>query len=194
MPDHRSICVYCSSSDAVDAVYFEAARAVGAELGRRSRRLVYGGTDVGLMGAVAQAARDAGAQVHGVIPESIRDKGIAAAWLDELIVTPDLRTRKAEMERRADAFLALPGGFGTLEELLEAMTQRQLRAHNKPIVLLNTQGFFDPLLALFEGLYQGRFARIEHRALYAVARDPLEALDLADAEPGAPLPPKWFPR
>ncbi|MBI1357692.1 MAG: TIGR00730 family Rossman fold protein [Acidobacteria bacterium] len=189
-----SICVYCASSGAVDEAYFQAAREVGAEIGRRGRRLIYGGTDVGLMGAVAAAAREAGAEVHGVIPEAIRQVGIAAEWVDELVVTPDLRARKAEMERRADAFLALPGGFGTLEELFEAITQRQLRAHNKPIVLLNTAGFFDPLLALFEELYQRRFARSEHRQLYAVARDPVEALDLAEAPPAEPLPPKWFSR
>lgn len=189
----ESICVYCASSSAVDGVYFDAAREVGAEIGRRGRRLVYGGADAGLMQAVAQSAREHGAKVEGVIPRSIHDMGLGAEWVDELVIADCLRTRKAEMERRADAFVVLPGGFGTLEELLETMTQRQLGQHGKPIVLLNTAGFFDPLLALFENLYRSRFARDEHRTLYGVADSPSAALDLTEQVP-APLPPKWMDR
>jgi len=189
----ESICVYCSSSSAVDAVFFDAAREVGAEIGRRGRRLVYGGADAGLMHVVAQSARNHGALIEGVIPKPIHALGLGAEWVDELVVTECLRTRKAEMERRADAFLVLPGGFGTLEELLETLTQRQLRIHGKPVVLLNTAGFFNPLLDLFENLYRSGFAREEQRLSYAVADTPAAALDLTEAE-AAQLPPKWRDR
>ena len=188
----ESICVYCSSSDAVDGAYFEAARELGAEIARRKLRLVYGGTDIGLMGVVAKAAKTGGGQVIGVIPEAIRAMGIASTIDDELVVTADVRSRKAVMEDRADAFIALPGGFGTLEELLEAITHRQLRYHNKPIVLLNAAGFYDPLAALFDELFEHGFAKPKYRALYAIAATPAEAVDLALAEVGEPLPAKWF--
>ena len=188
----ESVCVYCSSSDAVDGAYFEAARELGVEIARRKLRLVYGGTDIGLMGVVAKAAKSSGGEVIGVIPEAIRAMGIASTIDDELVVTADVRSRKAVMEDRADAFIALPGGFGTLEELLEAITHRQLRYHNKPIVLLNAAGFYDPLAALFEELFQHGFAKQKYRALYAIAATPAEAVDLAMAEVGEPLPTKWF--
>ncbi len=187
----RSICVYCSSSDAVEPHYFDAARSLGEQVAARGHSLVYGGADVGLMGALARSARQGGARVIGVIPEAIHEKGIAAKEIDELIVTPDLRSRKQAMEERADAFIALPGGFGTLEELLEVVTLRQLQLHAKPIVLLNVDGFYDPLLALFEQLYRGRFAKDAHRRTYAVAAHPAEALDLAE-QATPPLPAKWF--
>ncbi len=188
----ESICVYCSSSDAVDGAYFKAAGELGAEMARRNLRLVYGGTDVGLMGVVAKAAKNGGGQVIGVIPEAIRAMGIASTLDDELVVTPDMRSRKAVMEDRADAFIALPGGFGTLEELLEAITHRQLRYHNKPIVLLNVGGFYDPLAALFDELFEHGFAKPKYRALYAIAPTPAAAVDLAMTEAAEPLPSKWF--
>lgn len=186
----EAICVYCSSSSTVAPVFQEAARELGAEIGRRRRRLVYGGADAGLMHIVSEAAREHGAKVEGVIPQSIHALGLGAEWVDELVVTDCLRTRKAEMERRADAFVVMPGGFGTLEELFETMTQRQLRQHNKPIVLLDTAEFFQPLLALFDNLYLSGFAREEHRGLYEVASTPAQALDLTEVRPLEP-PPKW---
>ncbi|MFA6547179.1 MAG: TIGR00730 family Rossman fold protein, partial [Limisphaerales bacterium] len=115
----KSICVYCSSSSAVDARYVEAAVEFGTHLGRRGLTLVYGGASVGLMGQLAQAVHRGGGRVLGVIPQSLRDREIAYEAADELVVTRDLRERKAVMESRADAFVALPGGFGTLEEVLE---------------------------------------------------------------------------
>ncbi len=119
--------------------------------------------------------------------------GIASKRDDELVVTPDMRSRKAVMEDRADAFIALPGGFGTLEELLEAITHRQLRYHNKPIVLLNVSGFYDPLASLFEELFEHGFAKPVYRSLYALAETPVEAVDLATAAVVAePLPTKWL--
>jgi len=186
----RTICVYAASSDTVDSVYREAAAELGADAARRGMTLVYGGAHVGLMRAAAEAAQSAGGPVIGVIPRAIEERGLAHGGADELHITRDMRERKAEMERRADAFIALPGGFGTLEELAEILVLRQLRYHAKPIVLLNTAGFYDPLLALFEHFYESRFAKPEHRALYAVATTPAEALDRA-AEPPTELPEKW---
>ena len=189
----ETVCVYASSSDVVDGAYREAAAELGAEAARRGLTLVYGGAHVGLMRHAAEAAQAAGGRVIGVIPRAIEARGIAHAGADELIITRDMRERKAEMERRADAFIALPGGFGTLEELAEILVLRQLRYHSKPVVLLNTNGFYDPLLALFEHFYQSRMARPEHRELYAVARTPAEALDRA-ADPAVELPEKWISR
>jgi len=187
----RTICVYCSSSDRIDEAYFEAARAVGREIGRRGHELVYGGANRGLMKAVAQSTLDAGGRVTGVIPQAIADHGLTESGLDELIVTRDLRERKAAMEKRADAFLALPGGFGTLEELLEVLTLKQLRLHDKPIALLNVSGHFEPLMAAFEGLIDSQFVHEQHRSLYGIFGDVAAAFEHLEAEPGEDAPDKW---
>jgi uncharacterized protein (TIGR00730 family) len=189
--------VYCSSSGSVAPVHAEAARAFGAGLAERGHGLVWGGAKVGLMGEVAGAARAGGGPTVGVIPESMLAREIADHEADELIVTPDMATRKAEMAHRADAFVALPGGFGTLEELFEQLTLRLLRFHDKPIVIVDVEGFWAPLVALFEHLYEERFARPESRAAYVVADGAaagLVALDeaLAAAAPAPDLPGKWL--
>jgi uncharacterized protein (TIGR00730 family) len=186
-----TVCVYCSSSAAVEPVHVAAAQALGRGLGEQGHDLVWGGASVGLMGEVARATRAAGGRTIGVIPESMLAVEIADHDADELLVTPDMGSRKAEMARRADAFVALPGGFGTLEELLEQLTLRLLRLHDKPIVLVDVDGFWQPLLALFEHLYDGRFARPASRAAYAVAATPTDALALL-AAPAAALPGKWL--
>ncbi len=193
MPPPRHVCVYCSSSAAVDARHVEVARALGDALGARGDVLVWGGATVGLMGEVARAARLAGGRTVGVIPESLRAVEIADHAADELVVTDGMLERKAELARRADAFVALPGGFGTLEELLEQITGRLLGFHEKPIVLVDVGGFWQPLLDLFEHLYRERFARPESRAAYAVVTDVDGALAALDAPPPeAPLPRKWW--
>jgi hypothetical protein len=153
------LCIYCSSSNAVDTVYFQAARRVGHQLAARGDTLIYGGADIGLMGTLARAVSEGGGHVTGVMPEALRAKRITYDDADRIIITRDMRTRKATMARYADAFVALPGGFGTLEELFEILTERQLEIHRKPIVILNVHGFYDPLLALFEHIYRERFAR-----------------------------------
>ena len=178
-----AVCVFCSSSGAVDRQYLAAARELGASIARRRFTLVYDGADIGLMGALARAAHAEGGNVVGVIPERFQRKGIAYDAADELVVTADFRDRKAIMEQRADAFIALPGGFGTLEELLEILSLRHLRAHQKPVALVNTGQFFDPLLAMFERLYQGGFAKPEQRPAYRVAANPAEALDWVHNHP-----------
>lgn len=188
----KAICVFCSSSSAVDGIYNEAAAELGAGLAARRWKLVYGGTDIGLMGVVARAVHAGGGQVIGVIPEVLRDRGIGYMTADEHIVTRDMRERKAVMGDRSDAFLTMPGGFGTLEELAEVITLKQLQYHSKPIVLLNTGGFYDPLISLFEHFYTHKFAKPGNRALYHVAADVDAALSYIEAYQPADIEPKWF--
>lgn len=185
------MCVYCSSSSAVDPGHVALARDLGAALGARGDVLVWGGASVGLMGEVARATRAAGGRTVGVIPESLRAVEIADLAADELVVTADMLSRKAEMASRADAFVALPGGFGTLEELMEQLTARLLGFHHKPIVLADADGFWQPLLALFEHLYEQRFARPESRSAYSVVSDVAGILTALDG-PTASLPGKWL--
>ena len=188
----KNICVFSSSSDAVAPEYFEAAREVGAWIARKQMTLVYGGGKIGLMGAVAAAVHRHGGHVVGVIPRYLRKQEVAYEAADELIISKDLRERKAIMEERADAFVALPGGFGTLEEMLEILTLKQLGQHAKPVVFLNTSDFFRPLLGLFEQLYRERFTRPEHRELYHVAAAPADVFAYLEAYRPPRPPPKWF--
>jgi uncharacterized protein (TIGR00730 family) len=183
--------VYCSSSAAVDHAHVALARELGAALAARGDVLVWGGATVGLMGEVARAARAAGGHTIGVIPEALQAVEIADHAADELVITPDMLTRKAELARRADAFVALPGGFGTLEELLEQVTGRLLGWHDKPIVLAASDDFWRPLIELFEHLYRERFARPESRAAYAVVSDVAGVLAALDVPAGA-LPNKFL--
>ncbi len=186
-----NICVYCSSSNAVAPVFFEAAEVLGRYIARRGDTLIYGGADIGLMGALAHAAKDGGGRVVGIMPERLAAEPITFAAADEFIVTRDMRERKARMEALADAFFVLPGGFGTLEELAEILTLRQLGEHMKPIVLLNIRGFYDPLIALFEHYYREGFAK-PWRELYYVTGDVQAAFDYLDQyEPVMP-PRKWL--
>lgn len=185
------ICVYCSSSSAVDSVYTEAARALGARLAARGDTLVYGGATVGLMGVVARSVHAGGGRVIGVIPQQLVEKELAYREADELVITRDLRARKAEMDGRAEAFIALPGGFGTLEELLEVLTLRQLHFHERPIILLNTAGFYEPLIALFEHLYRERFAK-PARELYHLAAKVDEVFAYLESYQPVPAPDKWL--
>lgn len=154
-----SLCVYCASSEGIDERYRALAEDVGTEVGRRGWTLVSGGGSVSLMGAVARAARAAGARTVGVIPEELVAWEVADHDADELVVTPDMRTRKAEMDARSDAFLALPGGIGTLEELLEVWTARTLGMHGKPVVVLDPWGDLAPLRSLVGGLVRSGFVR-----------------------------------
>ena len=186
-----SICVYCSSSNAVDPHYVEAAVEFGMLLGQRGLTLVYGGASIGLMGQLAQAVQRSGGRVVGVIPQSLRDREIAYEAADELIVTRDLRERKAIMEARADAFVALPGGFGTMEEVLEVLTLKQLQVHAKPIVFLNTAGFYDRLLTVFEQLFEQRFTKAAYRDFYRVAAQPADVLHHLDHARPVPAVTKW---
>ncbi len=173
----KTLCVYCSSSNSIAPEYSTVTRELGEEIVARGWDLVYGGTTAGLMGILADAVMEAGGKVTGVIPGHIGNRGIAHRNLSELIVTADMRERKAIMDQRADAFLALPGGLGTLEEVFEMLTLKQLQIHARPIVFLNTRQFYQPLHAFLEHLIAERFAKPESSSLYHFADSPSEALD-----------------
>ena len=187
------ICVFCSSSSAVDEDYHDATAAFGRALAEAGHGLVYGGTDVGLMGTLAHAVRDAGGTVTGIVPRLFIERGIEDRAADELVVTDGMMARKQAMEERSHAFVALPGGFGTLDEILEMITLKQLGFHRKPVVLLEVEGFWQPLVDLFERLYEQRFAKPTYRALYHVAHSPADALShLTDHDEDDELPTKWY--
>ncbi|MCL6591067.1 MAG: TIGR00730 family Rossman fold protein [Firmicutes bacterium] len=176
----QTICVYSSSSCAIDRKYFKLAAELGQAIARRGDCLLFGGGMVGLMGAVAESVQQHGGSVIGVIPKALNLKGIVFEHCDELIITEGLRERKATMDARSDAFIALPGGYGTLEECLEIITLKQLRYHNKPIVILNQDHFYQPLLDQFELFIEERFAKNQCRNLYAVVTSVPEAMEYLD--------------
>ena len=188
---HKTIGVFCSSSNAVDTAYFEAAVDLGRLLAQHDYALVYGAGSVGLMGALARSVHAHGGRVIGFIPEFMHARGVAYTQCDELVVTRDMRERQALMEARSDAFVALPGGFGTLEELLEMLTFKQLEQHSKPIVMVNTRGFFDHLVRQFEHLRDEHFAKPDHLGLYHVAPDARRALEYIKSYQPVAVPSKW---
>ena len=183
--------VFSSSSDAIDPDFFEVATELGRSIAQRRDTLVYGGTKVGLMGAAARAVAENGGKVIGVIPRYMVEKGIDFSDC-EMHLTRDLRERKAKMESLADAFIVLPGGFGTLEELLEILTLKQLHQHQKAIVILNAKGFFDPLRELFEHVFRQRFAKETTRALYHFSSNVPDVFSYLDSYVPVPVPTKWF--
>ncbi|MFB3815680.1 MAG: TIGR00730 family Rossman fold protein [Terriglobales bacterium] len=187
-----NLCVFCSSSDVIEPDYFRAATELGHTMAQRGDVLVYGGTNAGLMGAVARAMHRHAGRVVGVIPGFMAARGLAYAPADELIVTKDIRERKARMEDRADAFIALPGGFGTLEEMLEIITLKQLQRHSKPVIFLNTGGFYDPLIALFEHMREHRFAKQHCDSLYYFAPDVPALFIYLDHYRPPKIEAKWF--
>lgn len=174
----RAVGVFCGSRTGRKEAYAEAAFEVGRALARAGIRIVYGGGGVGLMGVVADAALAAGGEVVGFIPERLIAREGPRNALTRLEVTPTMFARKQQMIAQSDAFLVLPGGFGTLDELLEVITLRQLGYHDRPIVLLNVDGYFDRLLAFFEEIVEEDFADPSTLSLWAVARDVGEALEL----------------
>jgi uncharacterized protein (TIGR00730 family) len=172
-----SICVYCGSRLGERPVYAEAARALGTAIGERGWQLVYGGGKVGLMGEVADATLAAGGRVVGVIPESLEKLEVAHRSLSELHVVPTMHVRKQMMAARADAFIALPGGIGTLEELYEVWTWRQLKYHDNPIGLLDTAGYWQPLLRFMDHTVAEGFLGPAMRDLVIVSDQPAPLLE-----------------
>lgn len=166
-----AICVFCASSTTIDPRHLDLATTVGREIARRGHSLVSGGGCVSMMGAVATAARAGGAATAGIIPRWLVDREVADRDADELVVVDTMRQRKAEMDRRADAFLVLPGGLGTLEEMFEVWTTRSLDMHHKPVVLLDPTGVFDPLWTVIAGLTQQGFVRAAAFEAVTVTRD-----------------------
>jgi uncharacterized protein (TIGR00730 family) len=169
VPALSSVCVFCGSNGGADPAYLAAAEAVGAGLARRGIRIVYGGGRVGLMGALADSARAAGGEVVGVMPQALVDREIGHTGIDDLRVVDTMHERKALMVELADAFVALPGGIGTLEELFEVYTWAQLGIHAKPLALLDVAGYYEPLAAFLDHAVAQRFLRAETRAMLAVA-------------------------
>jgi uncharacterized protein (TIGR00730 family) len=165
----KLLCVYCSSSKKLDPAYYSAAEEVGAAMVENGWGLVYGGGNVGMMGSVAQAVKRAGGHVVGVIPGFMKERELAYHEADELITVDSMRDRKRIMEERADAFLALPGGIGTLEELTEIMTLRYINRIDKPVVMFNHGGFYDDLLRFFERMTRERFKSAGMHDLFGVA-------------------------
>ena len=183
-----SICVFCASSNDASPRYLEVARTLGGLMVERGHTLIYGGGSVGLMGELAREVQQGGGRVVGVIPERLSTEEIAFEAAEELLVTADMAERKNIMIERAEAFICLPGAFGTLDEMLEIITLKQLDYHDKPIVLVNTDGFYDTLLGFFRRLEEERLIYKECLELYEAVSDVESALDLLEAGFGGSTP------
>ncbi|MDJ0781574.1 MAG: TIGR00730 family Rossman fold protein [Desulfosarcinaceae bacterium] len=170
------ICVFCGSSPGRDPAYVAAARQLGRTLAREGIGLVYGGGNVGMMGEVANAAVAAGGRVTGVIPKALMEREVALTNLEDLRVVDSMHSRKALMADLSDGFIALPGGIGTLEEIIEVLTWAQLGLHEKPCALLNTAGYFETLLKFLDEIAAARFMAAEHRHLVLTEREPAALL------------------
>lgn len=188
----KTICVFCSSSDAIDKKFFETAKQLGVLMAKNNFDLVYGGAGVGLMKKVSDAVKANGQKVTGVIPKRIQEKRIGNENLDELFVTKTMHERKQMMYRLSDAFIALPGGFGTLEELAEVMTLKQLEYHKKPIIIFNQDGFYDNLLKMFEVFYEEKFSKRVYEKIYFVTNDMQSAFDYLINYRYKSVDSKWF--
>jgi uncharacterized protein (TIGR00730 family) len=181
----RNICVYCGSSVGSDSRYVEAARALGRELATAKIGLIYGGGGTGLMGVLARSVLDNGGFVTGIIPEFLTEREVAFDAAQNLIVVPDMHTRKRLMFEKADAFVALPGGIGTLEELVEQLTWVQLGRHTKPVVIADIGGFWRPLLALLAHMRERRFIEAALEVRYLVAEKIEDVLPMIETAAGA---------
>jgi uncharacterized protein (TIGR00730 family) len=173
----KSVCVFCGGNPGKNPAYLAAARNLGVTLAQSGLGLVYGGAQVGLMGAVADAALQHGGEVFGVIPEFIAAREIAHLGVTRLEVVSSMHERKARMAAHADAFVALPGGFGTLDELFEILTWSQLGLHRKPCAVLNVEGYFDGLLAFLDRARDEQLLRPEYRAMLLVESDPVRLVE-----------------
>jgi hypothetical protein len=188
---NKVICVYSASSTAIDKVYFDAAAELGRAIAQNGDILLYGGGLLGLMGAIAKAVHANKGRVIGVIPKALNLKGVVYDTCDELIITEGMRERKAIMDIRSDVFIALPGGYGTLDELLEIINLKQLNYHNKPVVILNINNFYDEILKQFEHIINQQFAKPEYKKLYFVASDIQEALEYIKSYKPQKFGSKW---
>ncbi len=188
MTELSALCVYCGSSAGVHPGHREAAAELGRTAAQRGVDIVFGGGRVGLMGVVADAALAAGGRVVGIIPEHLQDLEVGHAAVSELLVVDSMHTRKFRMFERSDAFCVLPGGLGTLDETFEIVTWKQLRLHDKPIVLLNHEGFWQPLLDLVRHQVEAGFVRPEHARLFTVVERVSEVFEAIARAPAPALP------
>ena len=187
-----NICVFSSSSNAIAQVYVDEAIDLAQQIGQFNFCLINGGSNVGLMDVITREAGKNGAKTIGVIPEKLRDYNLASVHAHEIIVSGDMMERKAKMRELSDSFIALAGGFGTLEEILEVITLKQLGYHHKAIVFINTNGFYDDLFRQFEKSYEEKFAKENYRRLYFIAKNATEAMEyLANYRPEE-AENKWF--
>jgi uncharacterized protein (TIGR00730 family) len=189
MTQLSSICVYCGSSAGDDPIYAESAQRLGTAMGKAGLGLVYGGGAIGLMGITARSVMAAGGHVTGIIPQFLREREVMLETAHDLVVTEDMHERKRIMFERSDAFVALPGGIGTLEELVEMMTWAQLGRHKKPVLLANINGFWDPLIVLLRHMADAGFIRSGFEVNYIVANTADEIVPKLLAAPSAPATP-----
>ena len=188
----KNICVFCSSSDVIDKVYFSEAKLLAEKIVSKNKTFVFGGSGVGLMKHLAIHVTENNGEAIGIIPQKIFDKGLACKLVKNMIVTPDMHTRKEKLTELSDAFIALPGGFGTLDELFDVITLKQVGYHTKPIIILNTNGFYNDLVLFFETLYKEKVAKQDYRKIYYVAEsvdDAFNYIENYSAEEGIS---KWF--
>jgi uncharacterized protein (TIGR00730 family) len=190
----RNICVFCGSRPGRDPAFMSVASDFGRILAERGLTLVYGGARVGLMGAVANAALEANGKVIGIIPKALVSKEIAHDRLTELFLTETMHDRKERMIEVSDAFVALPGGFGTYDELFETLTLAQVGLHDKPNALLDAGGFFQPLITLLRHTIEQEFAAPEHQGLIVIEQEPVALLDALAKWTPPPLGRKWMDR
>ncbi len=182
-PSIRKVCVYCASSRQVDAAYFEDAAALGRTLAHNNVAIVYGGGAVGLMGRLADAALAEGGKVIGVLPGFMNDLEWGHSSLTELVIVPDMHLRKQKMAQSVDAVIALPGGCGTMEELLEVLTWKRLGLFTEPIIIVNTRRYFDPLIAFLEQMIREKFMNERHREMWTVIENPSRVLEAIQNAP-----------
>lgn len=182
----RTVCVFCGSQLGRTPAWVDAAQQLGHGIVERGWRLVYGGGNIGLMGVVARSALEVGGEVIGVIPQSLLEREVGLHEVSQLIVTDTMYERKALMDSMSDMFLVLPGGYGTLDELMEMLTLRQLGLHTKPILLLNLDGYYDHLLQFFTHAVQCGYLAEKHLALYHVVEDVAHTFSLLDQYGAAP--------
>jgi len=181
MPNQPRICVFCGSSDGTDPIYAQTAKELGQRIAEKGMGLVYGGATVGLMGIVADAALAGGAEVVGVMPDVLMDREIAHRGVTHFHVVKTMHERKALMYEHADAFIALPGGYGTLDEFIEIVTWALLKIHQKPCILVNTNNYYDGFLAFLDHAMSQGFMKPGTRELIRVAKDPASALAIAQS-------------
>lgn len=173
----KNICTFCSASNSLEEGFYNDADLLGQLLGQNGYNVVYGGSKLGLMYRVSKAAKAYGAKVIGIMPEKLYDLGFSESFCDEFHLTKGMRERKALLDESSDAVIALAGGFGTLEELSEMIVQKQLGYNSKPIIILNTNGFYDELLRFFEKIIQKKFAHKDSSELYFVAKHPSDVIE-----------------
>lgn len=189
--DKKRICIYCSSSNYLPEKFYQFSQELGQKIGKNGYNMVYGGTMVGMMGVIANNAIENGAEVVGVIPERIASFGLKHPSLAKVIVTKDMRERKATMEKYADIFVSAPGGFGTFEEVFEILVAKQLGYHNKPIIFLNFDNYYENMFKMFDTLYENNFAKEEMKSLYFIANSIDEMFDYIKSYVPKDIALKW---